>query len=263
MASQPQLPLVKVVSLSAVQAIDRWSYARKLRGKGISDTLAKVMRYWLSFAIAKIPRADADKVRHKLTEIVTTYQREAQRVHHRLKKDRTVSDKYRGTMAAAIIFALDYKGKARALARERSPRFYGLAGQYINARAYSAGIHRSGFTPALRLLNRGGPQPNTGRLPKYRHPTGRLAHRFNEQAAYILAENWATSADKPFRRTGRAGGITVVAGSVLDIAFNEVVAMIEGFLRTDLIASARDAGFDASEDTRTNAAFARMMNQAA
>jgi len=232
-------PLVKIIDLNLIQAFDQWAVQRGMRGRDIADTIAKVMRYWVSFAMAKVPRGDAGKIRAHLQTLIVSYSRAK-----RGGKSRS-ADRYRGTMAAAIVMILNYKG-ARELARARSPQFYQRVNQFINARAYSANHHRSGFLPAINVLGRGkGANAKNAintRVPKYRHPPGYVAHKFTDDLASILVENFSSqSADHPFRT--KPDGIAGLAGGAFDSALGEVIEMIGGFLKADLEKSAQKAGF--------------------
>lgn len=235
----PAQPLVKIIDLNLIQAFDTWSMQRGLRGRDIADTIAKVMRYWVSFAMAKVPRGDASRIRQELKRIISGYS---------ILGGHTVKTKkahaLRGTMAAAIVAILNYKG-ARDLARARSPEFYTRVNQYINARAFSANHHRGGFIPAINVLGRGGKltgdAASPSRLPKYKHPSGSIAHKFTDQLASIVVENFASSsANDPFRAPA---GITGLAGRAFDTALTEVVTLIGKFLQQDLEKSAKAAGF--------------------
>lgn len=246
-------PLVKIIDLNLIQAFDTWAVQRGMRGRDIADTIAKVMRYWVSFAMAKVPRGDAAKIRTDLKRIITTYSNlrtiAGGKTNLRTRKTTRDSraDQLRGTMAAAIVSILNYKG-ARDLAKARSPQFYAKVNQFIGARAYSANSHRSGFLPAINVLGRGtgkgtaNTQAIAGRLPKYRHPAGLIAHKFTDDIASILVENFASqSGNHPFRL--RPDGITGLAGGAFDTALAEVITMIGKFLQTDLQQAALKAGF--------------------
>jgi len=133
---------------------------------------------------------------------------------------------------------LNYKG-AWNLARARSPQFYQRVNQFINARAYSASHHRSGFLPAINVLGRGTGKgsANTaavaGRLPKYSHPPGYIAHKFTDQIASILVENFASqSGDHPFRT--RPDGITGLAGATADPALTSATSDVTDYFTANL-----------------------------
>jgi hypothetical protein len=241
-------PLVKIIDLNLIQAFDQWAVQRGMRGRDSADTIAKVMRYWVSFAMAKVPRGDAAKIRQDLRRIITTYSnlRAIAGPKTNLRTRKTTrdarADQLRGSMAAAIVAILNYRG-ARDLAKARSPQFYAKVNQFINARAHSANHHRSGFLPAINVLGRGTGKGTAnsaavaGRLPKYQHPPGAVAHKFTDQLASILVENFASAAGP------HAAGITGLAGGAFDAGLTEVIAMIGNFLRDDLLKSAQAAGF--------------------
>lgn len=231
-------PLVKIIDLNLIQAFDEWAVQRGMRGRDIADTIAKVMKYWVSFAMSKVPQGNAAKIRSQLQTLIVSYSRAKRGVKSRM------ADRYRGTLAAAIVMILNYKG-ARDLARARDPLFYSKVNQFVNSRAYSANHHRSGFLPAINVLGRGKGAAagatvkdaiNT-RVPKYKHPPGYVAHKFTDDLASILVENFASAAGP------HAAGITGLAGGAFDAGLAEVIKMIGEFLSNDLRAAAQKAGF--------------------
>lgn len=237
-----------------LDAFDRWAVARGMRGRDLYDTVAKVMRYWVSFAMAKVPKGDAGKVREGLRRQIRTYSQIAARhtgSYTNLRSRKThrgpgaaQADIYRGSVAAAIVAILNYKG-ANTLARARSPEFYKKAAEYERNRVYSVNHHRSGFMPAINVLGRGkGSDPGNGnvRMPKYRHPRGLIAHDFTDELAEILVENFASqSGNHPFRT--KPDGIAGLAGDAFDKGLAEVVKMVGEFLYHDLANGAAEAGF--------------------
>jgi hypothetical protein len=224
-----------IITETLGDALYQWGAARELRGKDISDTLAKAMRYWVSFALAKVPRGSAEKIRSDLTRIVQQYK------GTKGSKGK-VSARWRGTLAALLVFKLNWKGDSRDLARARSPQFFVRVSQFVNARAYGANLHRAGFLPALSQLPnarvRATPASDPGRMPKYRHQPGLIDHTFSDQLAEILVENFASAAGP------KAAGISGLAGDAFDTAAAELFDMISSFLLTDLMEAAAKAGFE-------------------
>lgn len=219
-----------------LEAFDRWAIARGLRGKDIFDTAAKVMRYWVSFALAKVPRGDAARIHAGLMQTARNYVAATRQSRTRSKAK--VSNTYRGTVAAAIVAALDYKGARTA----RGAGFYRIVGQFDRARQFSANHHRAGFLPAFSVLPAGGAQPVDSRGPRYASPAGSIEHHLTDDLASILVENFASqSGDHPFRT--RPAGIAGLAEHAFDDALQEVFAMIAGFLRRDMEKAAASAGF--------------------
>lgn len=231
--------------MDVLQAFDQWALARGMRGRDIYDTIAKVMRYWVSFAMAKVPLGDPARVRAGLMRQIRSYSALGRIVHSGGRNAGTRrADALRGTVASAIVAILNYKG-ARDLAKARSPQFYARVNEYIRKRAYSVNHHRGGFIPAISVLGRGkGSDPAASggvRMPKYRHPAGSMAHSFTDELAHILVENFASqSGEHPFRT--RPVGITGLAGRAFEEALGEVGVMIGEFLRRDMENAASVAG---------------------
>ena len=225
-----------------LEAFDQWAVARGMRGKDLAETVSNVMKYWVSFAMAKVPRGDRAKVRENLTRLVSTYSAIDRQIYSgKRNKDTRRADALRGTVAAAIVAILNYKG-ARELARQRSPEFYSKVREFIGKREYSVNHHRGGFIPAINVLGRGKGSTAGDRPPKYRHPSGLIAHQFTDELAEILVENFASqSGDHPFRT--RPDGITGIAGDAFDAALGEVLELVSDFLQKDMLDAARSAGF--------------------
>jgi len=237
-----------------VDAFDRWAIARGMRGQDIFDTIAKVMQYWVSFAMSKIPQGDRGKVRANLMRTIRTYSALDRALYAGKGRNRDVrrANMLRGTVASAIVAIIDYRG-ARALARARSPQFYAEVAKYIGSREYSVNTHRAGLLPAINVLGRGkgaaGGATEKGlvntRVPKYKHPPGFISHNFTDDLASILVENFASqSGNHPFRT--RPAGIAGLAGDAFDAALAEVVGMIGEFLYHDMANAASSAGFSVS-----------------
>ncbi len=229
-----------------VSAFDRWAIARGMRGKDIFDTIAKVMQYWVSFAMSKIPQGDRAKVRANLMRTIRNYSALDRVVYAGKGKNRDIrrANMLRGTVASAIVAIINYKG-ARELARARSPQFYAQVAKYIGSREYSVSHHRAGLLPAINVLGRGkgtsAADRGTG-MPKYKHPPGFMAHDFTEELASILVENFASqSGNHPFRT--RPSGIAGLAGDAFDTALAEVVGMVGEFLHHDMANAAAASGF--------------------
>lgn len=233
------------VGLDCITAFDQWALARGMRGKDIFDTIAKVMQYWVSFAMSKVPKGDAGKIRRHLETLTTSYSRIGSGDRAKLRGSRT-SNRLRGTIASAIVHILNYKGARLKAAFGDDAGYYATVNQYINARAYSANMYRGGFMPAINVLGRGkGADPgNSGqiRAPKYRHPTGSIAHSFTDQLASILVENFAAQSDNhPFR--SKSSTIETLAGDAFDKGLVQVIEMVGSFLKNDMEKAAAASGF--------------------
>jgi hypothetical protein len=222
-----------ITDTSAMHALAKYAARESLRGKGLMDTARKVFRFLVSFALAKIPNGDPRRIRAQLMQI-TMYSSLASRRSYNLsqsirtKRNKT-SDAHRGTLAAKLVFLLNYAG-ARAA---KGPAFYRIVRKFVSARSYSARIHDAGLYPALA----GTKAPTKGKLPRYRHTPGSYDERLTEDVATILAENWA-SAHGP-----NAKGIIGLAGFAFDAALPEVDRLLTRYLTQDIEKAAKAAGF--------------------
>jgi len=166
------------------------------RGRTEAATLQRLMKYWVSYAMADVPRADAAAIRLYLlgktaltgTPARTRRKRSAQR------------QLLQQTIALAIVVKSNYKGKGRTA---RGMELLKLTNAYINARTFAAGVHRSGFLPALQLLR----APAGQRLPKYKHIPGTVQVIDEPETFGITVENFAkiiaTLAPRAFEKATR------------------------------------------------------------
>lgn len=216
---------------AAFAAFDRWAQFQRIRGKSTEQILRKVMRYWISYAIAKIPVAEPGKIDANLTRQITTARPPASA---RTRRTSAVADKWRGTLASAIVAALDYRG-ARAL---RGAAFYRRVAAFVSARKYAARHHKAGFLPAIQALRvpAGG-----GRLPRYSRPPGAYQEHISDLAAILIAENFAKAATRPGRPAPI--GIQGIAPAALSAAESEVARTLHRWLVADLMTAGRRAGF--------------------
>ncbi len=216
---------------TAFAAFTRWAELQRIRGKSTEQILRKVMQYWISYAIAKIPVAEPGKIEANLTRQITAG---PARPGARSRRTTARADKWRGTLAAAIVAALDYRG-ARAL---RGAAFYRRVAAFVSARKYAARHHKAGFLPAIQALRV--PAPG-GRLPRYSRPPGAYQESISTLAAILIAENFAKAATRPGRPAPK--GIQGIAPTALSAAETEVARTLHRWLVADLMAAGRRAGF--------------------
>lgn len=226
-------PLFTVTDMSAIPALQRYAVAQGLRGKDIIETVRKVVRYWVSFALHKIPKGDPKKIRDSLTQIVTTYSK----VNTRNVRSATrVANRWRGTLAAKLVFLLDYQGARAAAGFGDIEGNYRRATLFTNRRSYAAGLMRSGLREAvMRLHNVAGANP--GRLPKFKNQPGSYDEKFTESVTTIIVENWARAAG------ARSKSIAQLRGDAFSSALPEVERMIADFLAQDMKKAAQKEGF--------------------
>lgn len=216
------------------RAFDEWAALQRIRGKSEHEILRRVMRFWISFAIAKIDAGDAGKIRTDLMKMRRNYHPPARGIKG------AVADKYRGTLAAFIVQKLNWKGANTAKKKNGDPAFYGKVGQFINARVFSRNLHKAGFRPTLAALR--AKPPAGARLPNYAKMPGSYNETVNDWAAELIAENFATAAKRP-GNTAAPLGISGLAPNCLSDAEPDVARQLEKWLADDLAAAARAAGF--------------------
>ena len=143
----------------AFRAFEDWGRLQQIRGKSSEATLKKLMKFWISFALFKIHAADPAAIEANLMRLsvsssklmIRSRRRRTAATQNRFGK---LGDKYRGTVAAAIIAAINYKGvrnASRVGSKKRvvgdGAAFYAEVPKFIRARKFSARLHKAGFIP--------------------------------------------------------------------------------------------------------------------
>jgi hypothetical protein len=221
--------LFHVVDMSVDSAIQKYATHRLFQGKALIDSQRKVMRYWVHFAIKKIPKGDRRKIIAQLSTIVTQYTnleaaRKGLRTNLKTRKViRNASDeKWKGTRAAKLAIILSKKKGIRL-----SPA------KFVSNKSWSANLHRAGLAPAIE----GAGVPYGGRLPKLKRPAGTYTETILGATARILAENMASS------NGSRAAGVNGLAPGAFTDALREVEVLVNRWLVADIKAAAKESGF--------------------
>ena len=223
---------IHITDLSAIDTLRRYAGAEAFRGKGMAETMKKVMRFWVDFATEKIPKGNAAKVESDLRGVLTNYSR--------LKSNKSkAANEWRGTYAARIVAMIDYQG-ARKL---KGAAFYAKVRLFVRRRKFAVNLHRSGMRPAfMALRNR---MARAGRLPQFKDQPGGYIERVKDQVVEILVENWARAGGP------KADGIGgTIAGKNTGEAFNEALGQVEillaDFLQQDVKKWAEKNGLTAA-----------------
>jgi hypothetical protein len=212
-------------------ALRQWGAMRARSGKDLKSTLYKAAKLLLDFAWSKIPEGNKALIESNLMRMISTYSRVGGRTRGRLRGSKA-ADKYRGTVAAAIVATINYKGAKLKAGFADDKGFYAAVAQFVSGRKFSAGLHRAGLLAGYDLIN-GRPR---GRSPKYRHAPGSASQRILEESAEIVFENFASSKG--------GGGMMKVAPDSFERAAIEVARMIDGWMAKDALAEAKRAGFE-------------------
>ena len=223
---------IKFTDLSASDALRRYAGAEAFRGKGMAKTIKKVMRFWVDFATAKIPKGDQAKVESDLKSLVAGYSRLGTR---RGK----AADAWRGTYASRIVAMIDWQG-ARKL---KGAAFYAAVRRFVAKRKFASNLHRSGMRPAFLALR--GKISKAGRLPQFASQPGSYSDQIKEAVTEILVENWARAGGP---KSEGVGG--TIAGKNTGEAFNEALPQVEAlltkFLQEDIKKQAEKVGLTAA-----------------
>lgn len=215
----------------SMSAFNAWAQSAAIRGKPIEDSMRKACKYWVSFAMAKIPKTSRQKITGDLTRIITTYSKLP--AAGKKRKSSKAADAMRGTLAATLVRVLNWRGAAdKSL---KGTAFYSKARAFVGTSASSANFHRAGLTPSLLAL-----KGSRSGLPRLKSPPGSHAEKVQEIAASILMENYALAKSKG------SAGIAKLAPDAFDKAIQEVDAMLAKFLQQDNEKAAAKAGFTVS-----------------
>ena len=238
------------LSLNAALA----SYARMRQGRGrdVQDTLRTVMKYWVSFAMSKIPKGNKSEVQRALMTLVTKYSRVSARARSMLRSGKR-GNKFRGTVAAAVVAMLNYNGARLKAGMGNDEGFYGDVARYVAARKYSVNLHAiGGFSPALHVIGRYRTKADsgigTGTGPKYGHPPGAIEENLHGDVADILVENYASAAAKPGYPA--PVGIEGIAGSAFADSLPEIIRIFTDFANKDEMALLKASGFPVTVQIR-------------
>lgn len=186
------------VDLNFLQGLTTYiAQQRADRGRNEVATLQRLMKYWVSYAMADVPRAEASAIRLYLLGKTALTGAAPARTRRKRGAQRQL---LQNTIALAIVVKTNYKGRGRTA---RGLDLLKLTNKFINARTFAAGVHRSGFLPALKFLR----APVGERLPKYRHIPGKVTPIDGPETTGITVENFAkvisTLAPRAFEKASR------------------------------------------------------------
>lgn len=242
----PPSVTVRINPEGLTPAFAAWRELRRRAGRSEEGIPRKVMRFWISAGIKKIPKGDMAKIERDLMRAVkysAKSRRTAKtaRVRKKRKRDAALAAKYRGTVAELLVRKLNWQNANAAVRKDGSPAFYGKVGQFIGARKWSRNLHRAGFYPVINKLR----VDRDGYLPRgLKRLPGTYEEKFSDNAALLIADNMASTAQRP-------GGdppatIAGLAPNCLKDSEREMARLFEKWLAEDEAAYARRAGFFAT-----------------
>lgn len=237
---------------------------RTLQHKG-GDPLAvvnKAARYVASFtaaqgANAKIPIANRERIAALLkvqisnsSHLFRTTRKIGKngkvRINRRRLKPSKISNEWRGTLAAAVVAGLNYRGSSRKLGKRyarmvqgmtggadykkaaNAAAFYRVVAKFVRARQRSAGYLRSGILPALTTFRAA--RAATG-IPSrgHPHPPGSALGASGTGEISASMEDHAT-------------GIDTIAPNAFRLAEREVAALFDKWILEDMEKAAKATG---------------------
>lgn len=229
-------PLFEVTESALIQAIGTFATQRALKGKGLAETAAKVMRLWVTEAVENIPPGDRGKVESYLMKEVTTYRRtvEAEKNTKKAIRQAELANKFRHTIAARIVGALNI-GNARG---KPAGEYYQKVNAWVQKRIFAVNLHRAGLIPARKVLR---VRDAKGNPPKIKTAPGGISESLHDGIVEILVENWASSQKTETNRTPK--GIVGLAGNAFDSGLEAMNRTLTAWVLEDVTKAAQKSGF--------------------
>jgi hypothetical protein len=136
----------------------------------LTKAINRIMGQWVSYAMAKIPKADQTRIRSRLMAPATKAKFKVGKTRVTKTGRESKGKRYlelKDSLAAYVVWATNWKSKkfpggVRQLSTEQ---FYAAVGKYVGARQFSAGYLKSSLKPALNAFRARAGQAE--RLPRY------------------------------------------------------------------------------------------------
>lgn len=233
---------IKITDASLVPCIAAYAASEAFRGRSFTDTLEKIMRFWLSFCLKQVPKGDKAKVEAYLMKQVASLPAKSAvaalpaSATKTAKRRAATVDRFRNTLVARLLRKFDIYG-AKAI---RNPeRFYQLCSRYLSRRKSSVHTHRASLIDPLRKLK--GTASNAAKLKNSPHA---LIEKATSTLASIAVDAWGSARATPQNKR-RPKGMAGIAGKVFHKTLSMVEAMAARWLAERLVSPARRAGFTA------------------
>lgn len=229
-------PLFEITDVSLNRAFVEYARQRELRGKGVLDTAQKFMRMWVDAALALVPAGDRGKVEAYLLRQTAGIRNltSPAKDTKKAKRENALGNKYRGTVAARIVAALDIYG----VRGKDSATFYRGVNRWVQRRKFAVNLHRAGMLPARKALRIRDPKGNP---PRLKSAPGSYQESLTEDIVTLTVENWASSQKTKTNQNPK--GITGLAGRAFESSLPTVYARLEEFIIADLNRAGRRVGF--------------------
>jgi hypothetical protein len=223
-------------------------HQQRVRGKKLSDVIRTAMRFWVSFAMAeieaKIPSSGA-KIAADLMRPSRVGWRTRNLARTKKRGSASLANRYRDTIAARLVFFLNYKQARLKAAFGDDAGAYGAVAKFVSARRYSAKHHKvSGFVPAMIEFSkyRSGAIRNASG-PRYRNSPGSYAQTLDGNAAEAVVAAWPKATQRPGRPAPL--GLARMVPGAFEAKENDLSRLFLGFVTKDglLWGGAKAAGF--------------------
>jgi hypothetical protein len=226
-------------------------HQQRVRGKSLSQIIRTVMRYWVSFAMAEIATkapGDGAKIAAELMRGSRVGWRTRNKERTKKRGSSSMANRYRDTIAARLVFFMNYKNARLKAAFGDDAGAYGAVSDFVKARRYSAKHHKvSGFVPAMIEFakERSGNIRNAGG-PRYKNSPGSYAQTINGNLAEAVVAAWPKAAQRPGRPAPL--GLARLAPNAFEVKQADLRALFLGFVVKDglHLAGAKAAGFKVS-----------------
>jgi hypothetical protein len=223
-------------------------HQQRVRGKSLSQIVSTVMRYWVSFAMAEIETkapGNGAKIAAELMRGSRVGWRTRNKERTKKRGSSSIANRYRDTIAARIVFFMNYKDARLKAAFGDDAGAYGAVSDFVKARRYSAKHHKvSGFVPAMIEFakERSGSIRNAGG-PRYKKNPGSYAQTISGNMAEAIVSAWPSAAQRPGRPAPL--GLARLAPSAFEVKQSDLSRLFLGFVTKDglLWGGAKAAGF--------------------
>lgn len=210
-----------IVQESFSETVGRYVSREVGLGKNPRRTMGRLMGNWVLNALKRTRKADKAAILEHWMKPSTRGRLPSTRA-----KRSKLAHEMAETQAIAYVRFINYGGKAKSLSFQ-DLRI--LARKFVKARVFSAGIHKAGYIPALRVLR----QAAGERPPRYKNEPG-------------TEPKWT---ENPHRLSVEVMNFANIIAELAPNAFEDGAAELQGFLQgylaKDLVEGLNNAGVNA------------------
>lgn len=200
----------------------------------LAKAINRIMSQWVSYAMAKIPKADKMRIKSRLMAPATKAKFQVGLKKTTKSGKESQGKRYqelKNSLAAYIVWSINWRTRAYPGGVRSLPaaQFYAAVGKFAGARQFSAGYIRSSLRPALNTFRARAGQSE--RLPKYSRGEVGSAKAASPTEPILLAEV-----------EGYVEAILDVAPNAFADSLPEIEATVEKWIADNLAERAQREG---------------------